>query len=218
MMLRDRVEAGRLLAQALAEYVGRPNLIVLGLPRGGVPVARIVADFLGAPLDVFLVRKLGVPWQPELGFGAIAETPGTDAPVRVIDETLVRECELSPKVIEEIAAREQREIDRRGRLYRGTRSLVDIHGREVIVVDDGLATGSTMLAAVRALRQQQAKRIVVAVPVGPRATCGALRREADEVVCLSSPEPFEAVGAWYENFDQVTDREVQQALSRAVST
>ncbi|MBZ5633188.1 MAG: phosphoribosyltransferase [Acidobacteriia bacterium] len=218
MMFRNREEAGRLLAQALAGYAGRPNLVVLGLPRGGVPVARIVADFLGAPMDVFLVRKLGVPWQPELGFGAIAETAGTDAPVRVIDQGLVRECELTPRVIEEIAAREQREIDRRSRLYRGTRSLVDIHGREVIIVDDGLATGSTMLAAVRALRHQGAKRIMVAVAVGPLDTCDALRREADEVVCLSSPEPFYSVGTWYEDFTQVTDREVQQALSSAVRT
>ena len=212
MMFRNREEAGRLLAQALTEYVERPNLVVLGLPRGGVPVARIVADFLSAPMDVFLVRKLGVPWQPELGFGAIAETAGTDPPVRVIDQGLVRECELTPEVIEEIAAREQHEIDRRSRLYRGTRSLVDIHGREVIIVDDGLATGSTMLAAVRALRQQGGTRIVAAVPVSPRETCDALRREADQVVCLSSPERFTSVGTWYEDFTQVTDGEVQKAL------
>lgn len=211
-MFRNREEAGRLLAQALTEYVERPNLVVLGLPRGGVPVARIVADFLSAPMDVFLVRKLGVPWQPELGFGAIAETAGTDPPVRVIDQGLVRECELTPEVIEEIAAREQHEIDRRSRLYRGTRSLVDIHGREVIIVDDGLATGSTMLAAVRALRQQGGTRIVAAVPVSPRETCDALRREADQVVCLSSPERFTSVGTWYEDFTQVTDGEVQKAL------
>jgi putative phosphoribosyl transferase len=212
MVFRNRIEAGRLLAQALAKYEGRPNLVVLGLPRGGVPVARIVADFLGTPMDVFLVRKLGVPWQPELGFGAIAETPGIDPPVRVIDQGLVRECELTPGVIDEIAAREQHEIDRRSRLYRETRSLIGIHGHEVILVDDGLATGSTMLAAVRALRQQGAKRIVVAVPVGPPATCDAMRREADEVLCLSSPEPFYSVGTWYEDFTQVTDREVQDAL------
>ena len=213
MMFRNREEAGRLLAQALVEYVGKPNLVVLGLPRGGVPVARIVADFLGAPMDVFLVRKLGVPWQPELGFGAIAETAGTDPPVRVIDQGLVRECELTPKVIDQVAAREQHEIDRRSLLYRGTRSLVDIHGREVIIVDDGLATGNTMLAAVRALRQQKAKRIVVAVPVGPPGTCNAMRREADEVVCLSSPEPFYSVGTWFEDFTQVSDRDVQETLS-----
>jgi putative phosphoribosyl transferase len=219
MMFRNRVEAGRLLAQALVEYVGRANLIVLGLPRGGVPVARIVADFLGAPLDVFLVRKLGVPWQPELGFGAIAESAGTDPPVRVIDQGLVRECELTQKVIDEIAAREQREIDRRSRLYRGKRSLIEVRGKEVIIVDDGLATGSTMLAAVRALRQQGAKRILVAVPVGPPGTCDALRREADEVVCLSSPEPFYSVGTWYEDFTQVSDRAVQEIFSPdAVST
>lgn len=212
-MFRDRGEAGRLLAQALAEYEGRPDLLVLGLPRGGLPLARIVADFLGAPLDVFLVRKLGVPWQPELGFGAIAETAGTGPPVRIIDQRLVRECELSPEIIEQIAAREQREIERRSHLYRGARSLAEIRGREVILIDDGLATGSTMLAALRALRQQGAKRIVVAVPVGPRDTCNAMCREADEVVCLSSPEPFQSVGSWYEDFTQVTDRQVQDALS-----
>ena len=218
MMFRNRVEAGRLLAQELAGYEGKPDLVVLGLPRGGVPVARIVADFLGAPMDVFLVRKLGVPWQPELGFGAIAETPGTDPPVRVIDQGLVQECGLTPKAVEEIAEREQREIDRRSHLYRGTRSLVDIRDKEVIIVDDGLATGSTMLAAVRALRHQGAKRIVVAVPVGPPSTCHAMRKEADKVVCLSTPEPFEAVGAWYEDFTQVSDREVQDALSAVPST
>jgi len=217
-MFRNREEADRLLAQALAEYEGRPDLVILGLPRGGVPVARVVADFLGAPMDVFLVRKLGVPWQPELGFGAIAETPRADPPVRVIDQVLVRKCGLTPDVVEEIAMREQREIDRRSRLYRGTRSLVDIHGKEVIIVDDGLATGSTMLAAVRALRHQGAKHIVVAVPVGPRDTCSALGREADQVICLSSPEPFEAVGTWYEDFTQVTDCEVQHTLSPVAST
>jgi putative phosphoribosyl transferase len=221
MMFRNREEAGHLLAQALATYEGRPNVVVLGLPRGGVPVARMVADFLGAPMDVFLVRKLGVPWQPELAFGAIAETHSTvtrgDPPVRVIDQALVQECEFAPDVIEEIATREQHEIERRSRMYRGTRSLVDIHDREVIVVDDGLATGYTMLAAVRALRQQKAESIIVAVPVGPSETCDALRREADEVVCLSSPEPFYSVGTWYEDFTQVTDREVRHALSPGAS-
>ena len=138
--------------------------------------------------------------------------------MRVIDQGLVQECGLTPDVIEEIAAREQREIDRRSRLYRGTRSLVDIHGKELIIVDDGLATGSTMMAAVRALRHQGAKRTVVAVPVGPRDTCDALRREADQVVCLSSPEPFYSVGTWYEDFTQLTDRDVQNALSPMAST
>jgi predicted phosphoribosyltransferase len=211
MMFRDREEAGRLLAQALAGYQGRANLVVLGLPRGGVPIARIVADSLGAPMDVLLVRKLGVPWQPELAFGAIAEAPGE--PVLILDSDLVAECELRPETIQEIGAHEQRELERRGRLYRGSRSLTELGGREVILVDDGLATGSTMLAAVRALRRQNAGRIVVAVPVGSRAACQTLRREAGELVCLSSPEHFESVGSWYEAFRQVSDAEVQQALS-----
>jgi putative phosphoribosyl transferase len=212
MTFRDREEAGRLLAQALAEYQGRANLVVLGLPRGGVPIAQIVGDSLGAPMDVLLVRKLGVPWQPELAFGAIAEAPGE--PVLILDSDLVAECELRPETIKEISAYEQRELERRGRLYRGSRSLTELGGRDVIVVDDGLATGSTMLAAVRALRQQNAARIVVAVPVGSRTACHMLQCEADELVCLSSPEHFESVGSWYEDFTQVTDGEVQQALLR----
>jgi putative phosphoribosyl transferase len=167
---------------------------------------------LGAPLDVLLVRKLGVPWQPELGFGAIAEASGE--PVRILDSDLVAECKLTPEAIEEIVAREQSEIERRGRIYRGSRSLPEVRGREVILVDDGLATGSTMLAAVRALRQQKAARIVVAVPVGSRAACQTLRDKADELVCLSAPEHFESVGSWYEDFTQITDAEVQRALSR----
>lgn len=211
MMFRDREEAGRLLAQALSQYQGRANLVVLGLPRGGVPIAKIVADSLSAPMDVLLVRKLGVPWQPELAFGAIAEAPGE--PVLILDSGLVAECELRPETIEEIGAHEQRELERRGRLYRGSRSLTELDGRDVILVDDGLATGSTMLAAVRALRQMNTGRIVVAVPVGSRAACQTLRQEADELVCLSSPEHFESVGSWYQAFRQVTDAEVQQALS-----
>src|ERR1044071_5274323 len=142
MLYRNREEAGRLLAQALADYEGRPDLIVLGLPRGGVPVARIVADFLEVPMDAFLVRKLGVPWQPELGFGAIAETPKSGPPVRVIDQELAREAGLPPETIEEIVEREQKEMERRSHLYRGSRSLTDFRGREVILVDDGLATGA----------------------------------------------------------------------------
>lgn len=210
-MFRGRAEAGQLLAGALYAYENRPGVVVLGLPRGGILVARAVADSLGAPMDVLLVRKLGVPWQPELGFGAIAETSGE--PVRILDSDLVAECKLTSEAIEEIAAREQRELERRGRMYRGSRRLTDVRAREVILVDDGLATGSTMLAAARALRQQNPARIVVAVPVGSRAACQILGSEADELVCLSSPEHFESVGSWYENFNQVTDGEVQEALS-----
>jgi putative phosphoribosyl transferase len=207
-MFRDRNQAGEMLARELARFRGRPNVLVLALPRGGVPVARVIADELGAHLDVFLVRKLGVPWQPELGFGAIAE-----GGVRVIDFDLVGRCRLSPEEIDRVVERERKELARRAQLYRGSRSPADVLGQNVILVDDGLATGSTMLAAVRALRKLQAKSVVVAVPVGPRDTCAALELEADEVVCLASPDPFYSVGSWYDDFTQVDDRAVQDALS-----
>jgi putative phosphoribosyl transferase len=203
----DRTEAGRLLAGKLAAYANRADVIVLGLPRGGVPVAYEVAHAL---LDVFLVRKLGVPGHEEFAMGAIA-TGG----VRVLNDQTVRALRISDQVIEAVAAKDQRELDRRARLYRGDRPPPDLRGKTVILVDDGLATGATMLAAVNALRQQQAGRIVVAVPIAPPETCEQLRGEVDDIICAVTPEPFYAVGCWYEDFSQATDEEVRDLLARS---
>ncbi len=203
----NREEAGQSLGQALRKYADQPDVLVLALPRGGVPVARIVAESLHAPLDVVLVRKLGVPWDPELAFGAIAE-----GDARVVDEYAVRALGIRPEQIERVVSAEQVELARRASAFRGDRPPADVKNRTILVVDDGLATGSTMLAAVRALRQRGAGKIVVAVPVGPPYTCAMLAREADEVLCLDQPEPFEAVGAWYADFRQVTDDEVRALL------
>jgi erythromycin esterase-like protein/predicted phosphoribosyltransferase len=208
-IFRDRTEAGRLLAAKLAAYANRPNVLVLALPRGGVPVAYEVARALGAPLDVFLVRKLGVPGYEELAMGAVA-TGG----VRVLNDQIVRALRIPDYVIDSVAAEEQQELARRERLYRGGRPLPDVRGRTVILVDDGLATGATMHAAVKALRQQQPARIVVAVPTAAPETCEELRSEVDEVICAITPEPFDAVGRWYEDFSQTTDEEVRQLLGR----
>lgn len=207
---RDRAEAGRFLATKLSAYAHRPDVIVLALPRGGVPVAFEVAEALRAPLDVFLVRKLGVPGYEELAMGAIA-TGG----VRVLNEDVIRSLKISSRDIDAVAEQEQRELERRERLYRGGRQAPDVRGRTVILVDDGLATGSSMYAAVRALRMQEPARIVVAVPVAPPSTCEELRREADEVVCAATPEPFYAVGLWYEDFSQVSDEEIRNLLRQA---
>lgn len=207
-MLRDRTQAAQALAGKLKRFQKEKDVLVAGLPRGGVPLARIVADALNAELDVCLVRKLGVPWQPELALGALAE-----GGIRVLDSELIRECGLEQTDIERLAAAAQAEIDKRGKLYRGSRPPARIDGRLVIVVDDGLATGSTMFAAVRALRARGAGHIVVAIPVAPRSTVRDLRREADEVVCLETHEPFYSVGSWYEDFAQVDDRTVQEALA-----
>jgi putative phosphoribosyl transferase len=206
----DRFAAGRALAEKLDKFRGRPDTVVLALPRGGVPVAYVVAEHIGAPLDVFLVRKLGVPWQEELAFGAIA-SGGT----KVLDEDLLSQIELSPAEIDAIVRREQAELERRAQAYRQGRPAVNVRNRTVILIDDGLATGSSMLAGVRALRELEPAEIVVAVPVAPPATCERLRNEADEVVCAFMPEPFWAVGAWYDDFTQTTDDEVRQLLSRA---
>jgi predicted phosphoribosyltransferase len=206
-MLEDRRQAGRLLAQALAAYRGQPGVIVLGLPRGGVPVAYEVARSLGAPLDVFVVRKLGFPGHEEFAMGAIAS-----GGVRVMNSD-VAGMRIPQAVIDAVTAREQAELARRERLYRGDRPALDVRGHTVILVDDGLATGSTMRAAARAVRQQHPRRIVVAVPVAASETCSSLRGDADEVVCMVTPEPFRAVGLWYRNFDQTTDEEVHALMS-----
>jgi erythromycin esterase-like protein/predicted phosphoribosyltransferase len=204
---RNRREAGRLLAEKLKSYAGRPDVLVLALPRGGVPVAVEVAQALGAPLDIFIVRKLGVPGYEELAMGAVA-TGG----VRVLNEQIVGGLGLPEYIIDGVAAQEQQELARRERLYRGGRPPPDVRGKTIILVDDGLATGATMLAAVRALRQQQPARIVVAVPTAAAETCEELRKEVDEVICAMTPQPFEAVGRWYQDFTQTTDEEVRELL------
>jgi erythromycin esterase-like protein/predicted phosphoribosyltransferase len=202
----DRREAGRLLAAKLAAYANRPNVVVLALPRGGVPVAFEVAQALNAPLDVFVVRKLGVPGYEELAMGAVA-TGG----LRVLNDQIVRDLRVPDYVIDRVAAEEGEELTRRERAYRGGRPPLDVHGRTVILVDDGLATGATMRAAVKALRQHGPAQIVVAVPTASPETCGELKAE---VVCAITPEPFHAVGYWYEDFTQTTDQEVRELLAR----
>jgi predicted phosphoribosyltransferase len=206
---RNRTDAGGRLAEQLAAYANRPGVLVLALPRGGVPVGFEVARELGAPLDVFLVRKLGVPGYEELAMGAVA-TGG----VRVLNDEIVRGLGISEHEIDAAAARELQELARRERLYRGDRPPPDIAGRTVILVDDGLATGATMRAAIAAVRQRQPARIVVAVPTASPDTCEALKAEADDVVCAMTPEPFLAVGHWYEDFTQTTDDEVRELLAR----
>jgi putative phosphoribosyl transferase len=204
----NRAEAGLKLASKLIAYANYPNLLVLALPRGGVPIAYEIARALHAPLDVFLVRKLGVPWNEELAMGAIA-TGG----VRVLNPEAM--SDLPDWAINHIAKREQKELERRERLYRANRPALDIQGRTVILVDDGLATGATMRAAAMALRQMNPLKVVVAVPVSPPETCEALRTEVEEVICAITPEPFIAVGAWYSDFPQTSDEEVRQLLEQA---
>jgi predicted phosphoribosyltransferase len=210
MRFRDRSEAGRYLAARLHQYANRPDVIVLALPRGGVPVAFEVARQLNVPLDVFLVRKLGLPGREELAMGAIA-TGG----VRVLNDEVIRVLRVPEEIIDAVAAQEQEELERRERLYRGDRPPPDVRGRTVILVDDGLATGSTMRAAIAALRAQHPARIVVAVPVGAPDTCAEFKDEADDVICARTPEPFFAVGLWYADFSQTTDEEVHDLLRRA---
>lgn len=212
MSFRDRRHAGQMLARALADYAGRKDVIVLALPRGGVPVAYEVAEALQAPLDVFLVRKLGAPGQEELAVGAIAS-----GGVRVLNHGILRLLLLDEHDIEPIAAREQHELARREQAYRAGRAEPELSGKVVIVIDDGLATGATMRAAVAALRKRRPARVVVAVPVGAADTCDLLHTEADEVVCLSSPEPFGGVGMWYDDFSQTSDDEVRTLLAAAPS-
>ena len=208
-MFRDRTDAGRKLGAALSRYAGRDDLVVLALPRGGVPVGFEVARLLQAPLDVFLVRKLGVPGQEELAMGAIAS-----GDIRVLNHSVLGHLGIPPSVLERVAEKETLELRRRECLYRGTRPFPGLADKTVILVDDGLATGSSMRAAVAAVRHR-AVRTVVAVPVAPESTCRELGQEADEVVCLSMPEPFDGVGRWYGDFSQTTDAEVRAALERA---
>jgi putative phosphoribosyl transferase len=207
---RDRTEAGRQLAERLTAYADRPDVLVLALPRGGVPVAYEVARALRAPLDVFLVRKLGVPGYEELAMGAVA-TGG----VRVLNDQIVAGLRIPDHVIEAVAEAEQQELARRERVYRGDRPPPDVRHRTVILVDDGLATGATMQAAIKALRALPPARIVVAVPTGSPETCEQLKAQADDVICAITPEPFHAVGLWYEDFTQTTDEEVRDLLARA---
>lgn len=209
----DRREAGAELTRQLNPYRGRDDVVVLALPRGGVPVGFEIAVALGAPLDVFVVRKLGVPGHPELAMGAIAS-----GGVRVLNDDVVAWYGLPQSIIDRVTEAEQQELDRREREYRGGQPLIDVKGRVVILVDDGLATGSTMKAAVQAVRAMDPRRIIVAVPVGARDTCRSLAAIADEVICERTPEPFSAVGLWYSDFSQTTDEEVRELLeqSRAV--
>jgi putative phosphoribosyl transferase len=210
MIFRDRQDAGRRLARLLRKYAGHTDVIVLALPRGGVPVAFEVARDLKAPLDIFLVRKLGVPGHEELAMGAIA-SGGT----RVLNEDVVRYLQIPDDVIDAVAADEERELERREYAYRNGRPAPRVEGQIVILIDDGLATGSTMRAGAAALRKQNPKRIVVAVPVAPAETCEEFRAEVDEVVCAATPEPFRGVGLWYEDFPQMSDAEVRALLERA---
>ena len=210
MRYRDRLAAGQQLAAQLERYANRPDVLVLALPRGGVPVGFAVAQALHAPLDVFLVRKLGVPGYEELAMGAIAS-----GGVRVLNEDLVHFLQIPPTVIDAVAAQEQQALERRTRHYRRGRPPLDVQGGRVILVDDGLATGATMRAAVVALRQQQPVRIVVAVPIAASTVCHELATVADEVVCAEIPEPFYAVGLWYEDFEPTSDAEVCDLLAQA---
>ena len=209
MLFKDRRQAGKALAEKLTRYAGKPDVLALALPRGGVPVAFEVARALHAPLDVFLVRKLGLPGHEELAMGAIAS-----GGVRVLND-IVETMHIPEEVVEAVTAKELKELKRRERMYRDDRPAPDVGGRTVILVDDGLATGSTMRAAVAALRQKRPAHIVVAVPVGAAETCAEFQDEADEVVCACTPEPFYAVGLWYEDFSQTTDGEVHDLLEQA---
>ena len=204
----DRLAAGHALAAALQQFAGRDDVVVLGLPRGGVPVAHEVAKSLAAPLDVFVVRKIGMPGHEEFAVGAIA-SGGT----QVLDEDLIRRYQLSEPAIEAVCRRERIELERRERLYRAGRPLIAVEGRLVILVDDGLATGSTMRAAIQAVRDLRPSRIVVAAPVGAAETCRALARMADAVICPFTPEPFSAVGLWYGDFSPTMDDEVRALLA-----
>ena len=209
-LYRDRSDAGRVLATQLTAYANRSDVLVLALPRGGVPVAYEVAKALHAPLDVFIVRKLGVPGHEELAMGAIA-TGG----VCVLNEDVVQMLHIPDRVIEAVIAKEQQELERREHLYRDDRPPPDVRDCTIILIDDGLATGATMRAAIKALRQQHPARLVVAVPVAAPPTCEELGAQVDEIICAKTPEPFYGVGYWYEDFSQTTDEEVHALLAQS---
>jgi putative phosphoribosyl transferase len=209
-MFADRHDAGRRLGAALNPYAGHGDLLVLALPRGGVPVGFHVAQALGAPLEVFIVRKLGFPGQPELAMGAVAS-----GGIRVLNQDVVRQFAIPDSVLDRVAAQEQHEIERRERDYRGNRPWPDLSGKTVILVDDGIATGSSMLAASRAVRAQQPARVVIAVPVAAASTLEQLRHQVDDIVCLVVPDSFFAVGEWYDDLNQTSDEEVRALLARA---
>lgn len=206
---RDRIDAGCQLASRLIHYANRPDVVVLALPRGGVPVGLEVAQKLNVAMDVFLVRKLGVPGREELAMGAIAS-----GGIRVTNESVVRELNLSPGIIDQVAGTEERELARREQMYRDARPQPELRGRTVILVDDGLATGSTMRAAIAAARTRKPARIVVAVPIAAPAVCAELEVEVDEVICAETADPFIAVGYWYDDFTPITDEEVRDLLAR----
>ena len=203
----DRIDAGQALAASLTRFAGRDDVVVLGLPRGGVPVALEVARALSAPLDVLVVRKLGVPGHEEYAMGAIAS-----GGIRVLSQVVIKGLRISEAAVAEVVAREEGELSRREAAFRNGRPALELAGRTVLLVDDGLATGSTMLAAVRAARAKGPARVVVAVPTGSAEACALLAKEADEVVCLDTPEPFRAVGLWYEDFSQTSDEQVKACL------
>jgi predicted phosphoribosyltransferase len=205
----DRTEAGRLLASEIGHRNTGGNAVIYALTRGGVPVGFEVADRLRLPLDIIVARKIGVPWQPELAMGAIA---GTE---RVLDEAMIRQLEIADEDVESIVRREEAEMNRREQVFREATPAIDPGGRTAVIVDDGLATGSTMLAAARYARSLKPARVIIAVPVGSRQACARLRKEADELVCLASPELFFAVGEWYRDFGQVTDEEVRHLLAES---
>jgi len=213
-IFKDRADAGRFLATKLDSFANRTNVVVLGLPRGGVPVAYEVARKLNAPLDIFVVRKLGVPGHEELAMGAIAS-----GGVRVLNQQVLSHLQIPDDIIALVVDNEQRELERREREYRGNHEPLDLCGRVIILVDDGLATGSSMHAAVQAARQKQPEGIVVAVPVGARDTCESFQKEIDTLaICAITPEPFQAVGSWYADFSQITDDDVRELLDRSRPT
>jgi putative phosphoribosyl transferase len=209
-LFRDRIEAGRRLTQRLEREAIGPNALVLALPRGGVPVGFEITQILNLDLDILLVRKLGAPGYEELAMGAVAS-----GGLRVLNDGLIRHLGISRAVIDRVTAREQQEIQRREQLYRDGRPALPIKDRIVILVDDGLATGASMLAAARAARAQQPKRVIVAVPVASRDACEEFRQHVDDVICAETPEPFYSVGTWYEDFSQTSDAEVRELLQRA---